>query len=102
MKMLAWSPVMVLAALSLLCIIPNYILLWRGLRAKPGEKVPSVIPIVGGLLGFFAVNAFALIKTWPHPSWSWYALLPPALDPGCYIIALPIMLAARMFRGRKP
>ena len=101
MKTIAWCLIIGLGALSLTCIVPNYILLWRGLRAKPGEKVPSVIPVVGGLLGFFAVRLFVMLKTWPHPRWSWYALLPPALDPGCFLIPLPIMLVVWTLRGAK-
>jgi hypothetical protein len=100
MRIIAWFPVIVLGALSLACIVPNYILLWREIRAKPGEKIPSMIPFIGGVIGFFAVKVFIMLKTWPNPGWSWYALLPPALDPGCYIVPLPILLIAGKLRGR--
>jgi len=76
-RIIAWLPVIVLGALSLACIVPNYILLWREIRAKAGEKIPSMIPIIGGVFGFFAVKLFIMIKTWPNPGWSWYTLLPP-------------------------
>jgi hypothetical protein len=99
-RIIAWFPVIVLGVLSLACIVPNYILLWREIRAKPGEKIPSMIPIIGGVFGFFAVKVFIMIKTWPNPGWSWYTLLPPALDPGCYFIPLPILLIAGKLRGR--
>jgi hypothetical protein len=101
MRTIAWGLIIVLGALSLSCIIPNYILLWRGIRAKPGEKIPSAIPFLGGMFGFFAVKVFILMRTWPHSGWSWYCLLPAALDPGCYLLPLPIMLVVWTLRGRK-
>jgi len=89
MRALAWSLVAVLGALSLCCIAANYSLVWRELRSKPEEKMPSKIPIIGGLLGFLAL--------WfcPLPGWSRYAWLPPALDPGCYLV----YFLARKLRG---
>jgi hypothetical protein len=98
MRMIAWGLITVLGALSLSCIIPNYILLWQGIRAKPGEKVPSAIPLLGGVFGYFAVKVFIMMRTWPNPGWSWYTLLPIALDPGCYLIPLPIMLVVQTLR----
>lgn len=98
MRIIAWCLIVVFAAMSLACIIPNYAFLWRGLRAKPGEKIPSAIPFMGGLLGFVAVKFYITMRTWPDHGFSWYTLLPAALDPGCYLIALPIMLGVWVYR----
>ena len=92
MKITAWSLAAALAAISLYCIAANYLLVWRQLQAKPGEKTPSMIPVIGGALGFLAV------KFWPQPGWSGCAWLPPALDPGCYLAYFLIMGVARKLR----
>lgn len=79
----------VLGLLSLTIIGANYHVLWKQLRAKPGERTPSLIPIVGGLLGFMA---------WRLSGAAW-ALWAPLLDPGCYLVYFLIMTAARRIRG---
>ena len=99
MKIIAWVSLAVLGAGSLCCILSNYLLLWRQIRAKQGEKVPSLIPIAGGLLGFFALRVYFMLKSWPHPVWSWYVLLPLALDPGCYLVHSLVMPVVWKLRG---
>lgn len=102
MRTIVWGLIIILGAMSLSCIIPNYIYLWKGLRAKPGEKVPSAIPFIGGILGFASVKIFITMRTWPEVDWSWYTLLPAALDPGCYLVALPIMMVLWTLRKISP
>ena len=93
MRAFEWSLSAVLGAVALFCIAGNYRLLWREIRAKPGEKTPSLIPIVGGLLGYFA------LRLCPPPAWSWWAWLPPLLDPGCYLLYFLIMPIVWKARG---
>ncbi|MBI3565770.1 MAG: hypothetical protein HY079_11280 [Elusimicrobia bacterium] len=100
MKTFAWTFAALLGALSVLLMSLNGMLLWRELRAKPGEKVPSLIPILGGVLGFFAVKLSLAGLTPPRTGWSWWLLLPPFLDPGCYLSSSLIVLAAGRFRRR--
>lgn len=88
-----------LGGVSLLCIGLNYQLLWRSLRAKPGERMPSMIPIVGGATGFFALKLFLGMRG-EYPWWGpWLA---PLLDPGCYVAPLPVLLIAGLLRRRRP
>jgi len=93
MRAIEWSLSAVLGALGLFCMAANYRLLWQEIRAKPGGKTPSLIPIVGGLLGYFAL--------WLCPSvgWSRWAWLPPVLDPGCYLLYFLIMPVVWKLRG---
>ncbi len=102
MKIIAWAGVIILGAVSLIAIVINYLYVGLEIRAKQGEKVPSNIPIVGGLLGIFALKGFFMLRAWPSPhavDWSWYYLLPPALDPGCYFAYLVISPVVRIIRG---
>lgn len=99
MKTIAWTFVVVLGAVSAVPIVLNYLLVWQEIRAKPGEKTPSLIPFVGGILGAFAVVFYFKISTWPNPSeWTPYALLPAALDPGCYLLYFLIMPVIRKIK----
>ena len=100
MKAIAWGLLIVLGLFSAMPIILNYLLVWMEIRAKPGEKVPSMIPIVGGLLGSFAVTFYMKLKMWPTRSgWPLYALLPPVLDPGCYLLYFLIMPIVWKIKG---
>jgi len=83
----------VIGAVSLTCIAGNFGLLGREIKAKPGEKTPSLIPIIGGLLGHFA------LRLCPLAGWSRWAWLAPLLDPGCYVIYFLVMPIAWRFRG---
>lgn len=100
MKTMAWGLFAILGAASLSCILGNYLLLWRGIIAKPGEKVPSMIPFVGGILGFIAAKVFFMLKFGPQHPWFWYALLTAALDPGCYLVYFLIMPVVRKLRTK--
>lgn len=88
-----WGFAALLGTLSLTCIVPNYLLVWQEIRAKPGERVPSLIPIVGGVLGYFAIRLL------PQPGWSAYAWVAPVLDPGCYLIYFLVMPIVWKLRG---
>lgn len=87
-----------LGLLSLVIIAGNYIVVWKQLRAKPGERTPSLVPIAGGLSGVLAwrISAMAALA---QPAWLGWALWAPLIDPGCYLIYLLIMTAARKIRG---
>ena len=98
MRIVAWCVFAVLAAFSLSCIFINYQLFWRSIRAKPGEKVPSMIPIVGGLFGSFAVRVLLALLHGLRESGSWYVFLPALLDPGCYVVGILLVPVARLMR----
>lgn len=100
MKTFAWTVAGILGALGALVMALNWTLIWRGLRAKPDEKVPSLIPIVGGALGYFAVKLYFAGLTPPRTEWSWWYLAPVLADPGCYLSSTLIMLAAGKMRRR--
>lgn len=98
MRIIGWCVFAVLAAPSLSVIFINYQLFWRSMRAKPGERTPSMIPIVGGLFGSFAVRVLLALLFGPRHGWSWAVLLPAALDPGCYVVAIVLVPIARLLR----
>ena len=66
-----------LLALFVLCAVANVRLVIRSLRAKPGERVPSLVPIIGGLAGAYGVY---LAPVSEFHSYVWVPLL---LDIGC-------------------
>ena len=77
----------------------NYRLLRRSLKAKEGERVPSGLGVVPGVIGsitvFYTVPALArygIEVPWP---WLWI-LLPLVLDPYC--MPLFALLLVRRFR----
>ncbi len=100
MKTALWILAAVLGLLAFFIIVVNYLLVFREIRAKPGEKTPSMIPIVGGLLGFFALRASGL-ASFPQPGLSRYAWLAPVLDPGCYLIYFLFVPILRKLRPQQ-
>lgn len=99
MRTLGWITFAAFAALSAASILGNYLLMWRELRAKRDEKIPSLIPIMGGMTGYVAVRAFFLLQTPPNLSHSWHFFLPALLDPGCYLVYFLIMPLVWKWRG---
>ena len=87
MKIALWSVSAILGALSLTVIFLNYGIWLKSRNWKPGDKHVSMIPIVGGLLGYFALR-FTHFAAHPQPGWEQYAWLPVLLDPGCYIVGI--------------
>lgn len=68
--------------LGLVIILANYQLLFKRLASKPGARLPSMVPIAGGLLCALSLHAYFQLETLPKSTWSWHALWPLALDPG--------------------
>lgn len=99
MRLLGWAVFALFAAVSLACIVPNYWLLWRNLRAKQGEKIPSLVPLMGGLIAILAGRVFMAMQYGPRESWSWWLLLLPLLDPGCYVLYFLVMVPVWKRRG---
>jgi hypothetical protein len=99
MSVIEWGLFAILGAIGLSCILVNYLLLGRQILAKPGQKVPSFVPFVGGILGFFAVRIFFDLKFELRQDWLGYALLPAALDPGFYLLYFLIMPLVWKLRG---
>lgn len=65
----------------------NARLFWRA-HVRKEQGAPSMIPIVGGLLGAAGAAIVPALKAW--------AWLPPLLDPGCgFYVALAIWVSAR-------
>lgn len=63
-------------------ILSNWSLVLREYGGKPGARLPSRIPIAGGLLGSLALLTYVQLPALPQQAWSWWILLPLALDPG--------------------
>lgn len=82
---------LVLGGLGLAVILVNYGALLRQLRAAPGQRTPSLIPLLGGLLSYWALR----LTGTPH---AWLAAV---LDPGCYLVSVPLLLLVRA-RRRAP
>jgi len=102
MKSSLWALAAVLGALSAFLIYANYRIWLGGLDWKEGDKHISELPIIGGLLGSFALRLTHL-AAFPGQGWSGYAWLPPLLDPGCYIVLIiltPIGIVIRKFFSR--
>ena len=72
-----WVLAGLLVAFFVLCAAINASLVLRSMRTRPDERVPSMIPIVGGLVGAagFWIAPMAEIHT--------YVWLPLLLDIGC-------------------
>lgn len=68
--------------LGLAIILANYQLLFKRLLSKPGARLPSMVPIAGGVICALSLHAYFQLPTLPKTTWSWHALLPLALDPG--------------------
>jgi hypothetical protein len=74
-----WSIAGVLLVLFLAGAIFNLVSI---IRRGRGEKFPSIVPLLPGLVGALGVRLLPI----PHPAWlSW---LPPVLDVGC----LPLLV----------
>jgi hypothetical protein len=101
MRNIEWGLFAGLGAISLSCILGNYFLLCRQIIAKPGQKVPSLVPFVGGILGYFAVRIFFMLQFELRQDWLGYAVLPAALDPGCYLLYFLVMPVVWKLRGYK-
>ena len=97
MKTTLWIISGILGLLSLIVILNNYALMIREIALKPGEKRPSLIPIIGGLLGFFSLRITGM-AAFPAPGWAGYAWIPPLLDPGCYIVMIVLMPIGMIFK----
>lgn len=95
-----WILAGVLSLLAFSIIVGNYLLVFRQIRARPGDRTPSMIPIVGGLLGFFALRVSGL-ASFPQPGLSRYAWLAPVLDPGCYLIYFLFIPILRKLRPQQ-
>ena len=98
MKTTLWIISAILGLLSLVVILSNYALMIREITLKPGEKRPSLIPIIGGLLGFFSLRIPGM-AAFPEPGWASYAWIPPLFDPGCYIVLLVLMPIVMALKG---
>lgn len=82
MNALALAVCGVLGLLSAVIILSNYSLVFEEYITKPRARVPSRIPIAGGLLGSLALLTYVQLPALPQQAWSWWILLPLALDPG--------------------
>ncbi|HZE59120.1 MAG TPA: hypothetical protein VE085_01025 [Burkholderiales bacterium] len=67
-------------------LVANYQVLAKSLKAKPGDRIPSGVGFIPGVVGsitvFFSVPAltgYGLEVPWP---WPWI-LLPLVIDPYC-------------------
>ncbi len=72
----AWSLFVLLGGLFVLIATSNAVLWWRAFVLKQ-EKTPSVVPLIGGILGYVGLSASPVEAI---SSWAWLALL---LDVGC-------------------
>lgn len=72
-----WTIAGLLVIFFVLCAAANAHLIIRSVRARPDQRVPSMIPLVGGFAG-----AIGLILA-PIEEIRAYAWLPPLLDIGC-------------------
>lgn len=80
--MIAWLGAALALAVWLLCAITNASLLLR--QGKPGDHVPSPVPLLGGLAGALAVAWLP----WPVPHRLAWLLVPALLDVG----SLPLLI----------
>ncbi len=76
-------------------LVLHWLLLWRSLRARAGEYVPSSLGFVPGLAGSLAVlftipqvAKYGVTVPWP---WLWI-VLPLVVDPYCLPIAVSLLI----------
>lgn len=101
MKALALAVCGGLGLLAAIIILSNWSLVLREYTGKPGARVPSRIPIAGGLLGSLAILIYVQLPVLPRQTWSWWILLPLALDPGgvpFFLVELGCVVIAQRVR----
>jgi hypothetical protein len=105
MKALAFAVCGVLGLLAAVIIFSNYSLLLKEYASKPGARVPSRIPIAGGVLGSLALYVYVQIPALPQQTWSWWILLPLALDPGgllFFVVEVGCVVISQRFKALVP
>lgn len=92
---LQWLVSGLLVVIFALCTVANAHLLVRSLRAGPDERVPSLVPLVGGMAGAIGLTIA------PMDELHAYAWLPLLLDIGCgpYLVLCAIALLRETVAG---
>lgn len=102
MRLLIWALGLCVGGFSATVIGANWKLFVLSMRAKPGERTPSMVPLLGGLVGagavLFATKMYAFAHHGQAPAWGRWWWVPVVLDPGCYLVALPIVTAVQLTR----
>lgn len=91
-----WIGFVVLTLFFFYAAIFNAFVFWNEWIAR--KKAPSVVPIFGGVAGFFAIGLFGQIFHIDYkgnaPAWAWWvAASPLVLDYGC----LPYLLLGVLY-----
>src|SRR5690349_21428349 len=95
MWMLRWIIIVPLLCLWLICVIFNYRVLYQHIRNKlthGGERVPSMLPLVGGIcLVLIGLLFPTMVSQYNIPTW--VMVLICLLDPGSVTYVLFIVIA---------
>ena len=85
---LGWVVTIPLAFFALWVIAFHWWVIWLHLM-KRRERVPSMVPLAGGLVGLCAV------VTCPIQGTNHFFWVPVAADPGCWYLIVGILIIAR-------